>query len=257
MKEKNILLIVILSVLIVGTYLAWTEYRTYISETRKHEALLREKEQKNKLELQKSEEEEARKLVEAERIKATQQQRELEEKKQVEIIRLKAQAKKAITESLEEVRGTIEQFGNGIIEKHDSQTVWTNQIKNASFSATNDSTYVYSYQTGAVKQKRIEVLFRLKDIADLKRKFVPFESDKPKKGGYEYLEISTDYHKKDFEYCEYDDNKSLCKNRKNIDQFMIFLSGKSMVEKVRTNFMQVKKLHNAQTIEALKYHFNL
>ncbi len=252
MNEKNILAIVVGCLAIIGLYLGWVEYKTYSTEARKYELLLKEKEQENQLKLQQSEEQEAHKLAETERLKAEQLRKETEEKKHAEQLRLKAQAKQKITESLEKIRGAVESFGNGIIEKHDSQTVWTNQIKSASFSATTDSTYVYSYQTGAVKQKRVEILFQLENIANLKRKFIPFDAQKPEKGGYEYLEISTDYHQKDFEYCEYEENTSLCKNRKNIDSFLIFLSGKSMVEKTRTNFIQVKRLHYAETIEELK-----
>lgn len=252
MTERTVLIVVLGCLGLIAIYLGWDEYKNYKNEARKHELLLQEREQATLLQLQKSEEEEARRLAEAERIRAEERAKEVLAQREAERLALQTQAQQTITEALKTIRGTVENFGNGIVERHDNQTVWTNQLKEASFSATSDSTFVYSYETGTVKSKRIEVLFRLENMGELKRNFVPFDFENIHKGGYEYLEVTTPFKQKDFEYCEYEEGKSLCKNRKNVGSFLIFLSGKSMVEKVREQFILIQRLHHAKSIEELK-----
>ncbi|MCU0390174.1 MAG: hypothetical protein MUE81_03580, partial [Thermoflexibacter sp.] len=225
---------------IIG-YLGWGQYQKSIEEERLFRLRLQADEQRHEKEMI-----EAQRKAEEEK-KAAEEQKKLEHLQKIEAenqeIRQIISQKKS--DALAQVKGLIESKGNGIIERQESEQVWSRKITEVALEI-QDSICTYSYRTGTNGEITVEISFALSHLGNLK-----YIVEKTNKTNYDFLEINSKYEQKIFSYCEKSQGRDNCDKNKEISSFKIFMGDKKSSQGLLKNMELLKKLYGAD-FETLK-----
>lgn len=232
MDRKTFFLVFVAVLGIVG-YLAWREYQKSTEEERQFRLRLQQDEQRHQKELLEAQ----RKIEEEKRLAEEQRKQEIRQRLEAEnqeIAQIIAQKK---TDALAQVKGIIESKGNGVIEKQESEQIWSRKITEVAFHSV-DSLCTYSYQTGLNGETLVEITFSLSQLGNIKPVV-----ERTGKTNYDFLEVNAKYGQKIFTYCERGLDKDNCDKNKEINTFRIFLVDKKAVERLQKNLEVLKKLY--------------
>jgi hypothetical protein len=240
--DRKTFFLVLLAVMGIMGYLGWQEYKKSIDEDHQFRIRLQEDEQRHQKEMIEAQEklEEEKRLAEEAQKAEEQQKLEAENQEVLQAIFHKKM------DALAQVKGIIESKGNGTIERHEADQVWTRKIVEVSFSHA-DSLCTYSYKTGIEGEMLVEINFNLSQLGNVK-----YEVEKSSKTNYDFLEVASKYEQKIFTYCEKGLQKTNCDKNKEVNTFKIFLADKKSAERLQKNMELLRKLYTTDFVTLKK-----
>ena len=235
--DKQTFAVVIVIVALIVAYIGWSAYQTHTEAQHAYQVQLEhEKTEQERLKMEKQNLEQ--------KMRKEQQQKQEEERlrklEQEKNEKLNQETKNKIAQKTQEaiakLKGLIESKGNGIIEKQDGDQVWQRTITDARLSL-NDSTLTYTYRTGLNDENVIQITFMLKQIG--KTKII---SENAGRHTADYLEITSKFEQRVFNYCEHLIGKNQCDKQREINLFKVFFADRLSVIEAQDQMETIRKL---------------